>query len=171
MDFFGEMNELFLTLGMTEEQARRAAIGRYGSEAEAREAFSDADGGDLADDLVAEARANADGEPSVRSRTLQEVAAALPLVEENTRRILSGQQRRLMPWEADPQSSTAAGEATVVAAQEALRMTEAEARSLVDRLRGRETRRHGAQHAEAFLTTFAEGLRRNMVEVREVAPW
>lgn len=60
MDFYDEMNALFLRMGMSEEAARGAAIGRYRSEAEARAAELTDDAEDLAD----EARDHAARRPS-----------------------------------------------------------------------------------------------------------
>ena len=165
MDLYDEMNGLFRSLGMSEAQARVAAIGRgYRSEQEAREAWRDGDAEGLAEELLADAEQVRPG-LSKSQRELQQLSAAIPMVHENTVRILSGQQPMPYPGQVSPAASPAA-EAVADAAQTALRMTASEAHEFAGRLQDRESRRGGAEHAEKFLTTFAATLRK---EVREVA--
>ena len=167
MTFFDEMQGLFRNLGLSEEQARVAAIGRHASEAEARQVLDGNEAEDLADTLFD--RSDAAVQAPLRTREAAEITAELGLVHENVMRRLTGRQMQPARWELPAQSATPAAEAAVQAAQEGLRMTGGEAVAFVTRLQAREASRGGAAHAERFLTDFAAGLRRNVREVREVA--
>lgn len=164
--YFDEMRDLFRTLGLSEAQAQVAAVGRYRSEAEARQALDGNEAEDLADSMF--------GQPAgqvlpLRTREATEISAEIGRVQENVMRRLAGQPMLQPCWELPVGSATPAAEAAVIAAREGLRMTGGEAAAFVTRLQVRETTRGGAAHAERFLTDFAAGLRRNVREVREVA--
>lgn len=166
MESFDEYERLFQTLGMSEAGAKRAAIGRYRSEAEAREADRIAEAEDLADGLLAEAQSR----PSAPLQEIAQMESALPTVAANAARLMQGLPAQPLPWQQTVVLPVAA-ESIVATVRESLRMSETDARLFAGRLHQRETRRGGQDHADRFVATLEDALRgRNSREVREVAP-
>lgn len=74
MDQFDAMTDLGRALGMDEATARRFAVGRYGSEAAARQASGSAAGGDLSSAQADANEAAIEAEVAVLGRTRQQAA-------------------------------------------------------------------------------------------------
>jgi hypothetical protein len=174
VDTFDEYKGLFLTIGLSEEAATVAAVGRNRNEVAAREIYRADEAEALADRL----RAEAAGRPSVRSQELAQLRegiaqlyAAVPDITANVMRALQG--KPMVPARTHVQAALApSAEAIVGQVRESLRMTDNDARAFAARLYEREVRRGGAEHAARFMTSFGEGLRpTGSVPVREVASW
>jgi hypothetical protein len=181
VDLFDEQKGLFLALGMNEHQATVAAIGRAGSEAEARRVDADLEAEELADRARLAAEASVRSEPAgVTTEMLRGLQGAMdaclrnvPTVVENYQRRKAGLAPRPLPWRAPgiaapaaPTTEAVVAEA-VTAVQDRLRMAPAEASAYVQRLHSQEARRGGSAHADRYVQSFAGSLRS---QVREVAP-
>jgi hypothetical protein len=136
VDTFDEHEQLFRNIGLSEEAAKVAAIGRFRSEAEARATYAEDEADQLAEDLLGrKARGTAilaEGAPVVESAAL----TGLPLSVSEV----------------------------ALAARTCLSMTEADARSMATLLHARENRRGGPVHAEQFMALLALSLRRPVRE-------
>jgi len=170
VDTFEERVEFFQRTGLSEEGAKVAAIGRYRTEADARAADAEFEAMDLADELAEQASSRPDRFQQDVADLQAQLQASIPVITENVTRALRG-----LPPLSPPAVTSASPmllgtvEQVVPVVREVLRMNESDARGLVERLHQRETRRHGNEHADRFMRTFAEGLRERK-QVREVAP-
>lgn len=174
MSQFDDLQGLFETLGMSEQESRVAATGRgYRSEAEARAGELEADAEWLAEDLIARASGSSGmtSPYSDLSASVQRLEAALPTIAENAVRKANGQPLLPVP-ELVPQadfSDLSPPVAEVASAiQRRLRTSVDEARQLATRFHAREVSNGGVAHADHFVGMLTQALRR---EVREVASW
>jgi len=173
MDMFDDQMRLYRSLGLSEEAARVAAVGRnHRDEAEARSADLEFEAEVLAEDLIARTAGRTDTTSALAdlNETVERLHAAIPTIAENITRQLRGQPLLPAPDTAPRVDVTGlspvvAEAATVI--RERLHASVGEARDMATRLHARETGRGGVAHADQFVRSFTQALRR---EVREVAP-